>query len=165
MGEKIFKNVFTVSFYLACSVAICWMCKWNIKVIVGVALFWFILVFAYGAATLSDYIAYRKAIKDDKDEYDSDKSSGCQENRKGKNMSYSRFDTSIVGSHYNPSYLLSLSDEELAAEIKELDYWDYDLCRDLCYRADMLDEFMATEKDFDEELLQKAAEKLGVEIF
>lgn len=79
-------------------------------------------------------------------------------------MSYSRFDTSIVGSHYNPSYLLSLSDEELAAEIKELDYWDYDLCRDLCYRADMLDEFMATEEG-NEELLLKAAEKLGVEIF
>ena len=86
MGEKIFKNVFTVSFYIACSVAICWMCKWNIKVIVGVALFWFILVFAYGAATLSDYIAYRKVIKDDKNECDSDKSSGCQENRKEKTL-------------------------------------------------------------------------------
>ena len=55
-------------------------------------------------------------------------------------------------------------DEELAAEIKELGYWDHALCRDLCYRADMLDEFMATEEG-NEELLLKAAEKLGVEIF
>ena len=79
-------------------------------------------------------------------------------------MSYLRFDASTVGSHYNPAYLLSLSDKELAAEIKELGYWNHDLCRDLCYRASMLDEFMATEEG-NEELLLKAAEKLGVEIF
>lgn len=79
-------------------------------------------------------------------------------------MSYSRFE-GYFGYEYNPSYLVSLSDEELASEIKMLGYWHYDLCRDLCWRADMIDEFMASDDEgFDEELLHRAAEKLGVEI-
>lgn len=52
-------------------------------------------------------------------------------------MKNERFD-STVGCHYNPEYLCSLSDDELASEIRSLDSWDADLCRELCYRADLL---------------------------
>lgn len=69
-----------------------------------------------------------------------------------------------VGCHYNPEYICSLSDEELAAEIRSLDSWDADLCRDLCYRASLLDEWCDADADDAEKLIYAAAEKLGVEI-
>lgn len=57
---------------------------------------------------------------------------------------------------------------EVAAEINALDYWDLDLCIELCKLADMLEEFEATDdedsKESPEDVLYRAAEKLGVEI-
>lgn len=73
----------------------------------------------------------------------------------------SRFETHL-GWNYDPCYVSSLSDEELAAEIRESD-WDADLLRDLCWRADMIEEWIAAEDDF-ESIAFAAAEKLGVEI-
>lgn len=71
-----------------------------------------------------------------------------------------RFDNS-AGCHYSPEYLCSLSDDELAEEINNLDFWDSDLNRELCWRADMLDEWDASG---DESVIYAAGEKLGVEI-
>lgn len=57
---------------------------------------------------------------------------------------------------------------EVAAEINKLDYWDLDLCTELCELAGMLEEFEATDdedsKESPEDVLYRAAEKLGVEI-
>lgn len=77
-------------------------------------------------------------------------------------MKNERFD-STVGCHYSPEYLCSLSDDELAAEIRSLDSWDADLCRELCYRGDTLREFIKA-NDCDCPAIHEAAEKLGVEI-
>ncbi len=48
--------------------------------------------------------------------------------------------------------------------IAGLDSWDADLCRDLCYRANLLDEWCDADADDAEKLIYAAAEKLGVEI-
>ena len=56
-----------------------------------------------------------------------------------------------------------LSDEELAEEIRKSPEWDADLLRDLCYRADMVDEWEAAEDNF-ESVAFAAAEKLGLDI-
>lgn len=69
-----------------------------------------------------------------------------------------------TGCHISPAHLCGLSVEELAAEIRSLDSWDADLCRELCYRADLLDEWCEADADDTEKLIYKAAEKLGVEI-
>ena len=61
------------------------------------------------------------------------------------------------------TWVCGLSDEELADEIRKVPEWDADLLRDLCYRANMLDEWEAAEDDF-ESVAFAAAEKLGVEI-
>lgn len=68
-----------------------------------------------------------------------------------------------LGTNYDPAYICSLSDEELAKEIRELGEWDTDLLRDLCWRAGIIEEWEEAEDDF-EEVAFKAAEKLGVEI-
>ena len=68
-----------------------------------------------------------------------------------------------MGVNADPEWLCGLSDEELAEEIRKAQEWDADLLRDLCYRADMLDEWEAAEDDF-ENVAFAAAEKLGVEI-
>ena len=68
-----------------------------------------------------------------------------------------------LGTNYDPSYICSLSDEELAKEIRELGEWDTDLLRDLCWRAGIIEEWEEAEDNF-EEVAFKAAEKLGVEI-
>lgn len=68
-----------------------------------------------------------------------------------------------VGCHYNPEYLCNLSDEELAAEIRDLPEWDDDLLRELCYRGDTLDKYLEAEEP-DCPAIHEAAEKLGVEI-
>ena len=73
-----------------------------------------------------------------------------------------RFDMHL-GTNYDPAYICSLSDEELAKEIRELGEWDTDLLRDLCWRAGIIEEWEEAEDDF-EEVAFKAAEKLGVEI-
>ena len=76
-----------------------------------------------------------------------------------------RFDSS-VGIHYTPEFLCDLSDEELAAMLREEN--DGDLIRDLLWRADLLDEYEALE-DYEQDregwdIIYKAAEKLGVTI-
>ncbi len=75
-----------------------------------------------------------------------------------------RFDSS-VGIHYTPEFLCDLSDEELAAMLREEN--DGDLIRDLLWRADLLDEYEALE-DYEGregwDIIYKAAEKLGVAI-
>ena len=68
-----------------------------------------------------------------------------------------------LGTNYDPAYICSLSDEELAKEIRELGEWDIDLLRDLCWRADIIEEWDEAEDDF-EAVAYKAAEILGVEI-
>ena len=68
-----------------------------------------------------------------------------------------------LGTNYDPAYICSLSDEELAKEIRELGEWDPDLLRDLCWRADIIEEWDEAEDDF-EAVAYKAAEILGVEI-
>ena len=70
-----------------------------------------------------------------------------------------------TGCHYSPKYLCGLSDEELGSEIRSLDSWDVDLGRELCYRADLLDEWCKADADDTEKLIYTAAEKLGVELY
>ena len=67
-----------------------------------------------------------------------------------------------LGVNYDPKWLCSLSDEELAKEIRDLNEWDPDLLRDLCWRADIIEEWDEAEDDF-EAVAYKAAEILGVE--
>lgn len=68
-----------------------------------------------------------------------------------------------LGSNYDPIYLCELSDEDLAQKIRDLNEWDPDLLRDLCWRADIVDEWDAAGDDF-ESVAYRAAEILGVEI-
>ena len=68
-----------------------------------------------------------------------------------------------VGLNINPTWICMLSDEELAEEIRKSPEWEEDLLRDLCYRADMLDEWEAAGDDFDS-VAFAAAEKLGLDI-
>ena len=72
---------------------------------------------------------------------------------------------SHLGESYDPEYLCSLSDEELAEKIRSLPEWDVDLNRDLCWRAGMIEEWEAADGDSFEEVVQAAAEKLGVKIY
>lgn len=57
-----------------------------------------------------------------------------------------------------------LTTEELAQKIQRSGEWDCNLLRELCTRADMLDEWNAADGDSFESVAYKAAEKLGVEI-
>lgn len=73
-----------------------------------------------------------------------------------------RFNES-TGCHFNPEVLCDMTDEELAKAIRDLSYWDEDLVRDLCWRADIPDEeYNAAESP--EDIVYKAAEILHVEI-
>ena len=65
---------------------------------------------------------------------------------------------------------------EIAADIRKSDVWDYELCTELCKAADMEKEWeSASAGDYDwndpnhgpsfEEVVEAAAEKLGVEIY
>lgn len=73
---------------------------------------------------------------------------------------FERFSTT-PGCHY--ANLDELSLEELAAEIRSLPEWDADLLRELCWRADMIEEWDAAEDD-SESVAFAAAKKLGVKI-
>ena len=53
----------------------------------------------------------------------------------------------------------------VAEEIRNMDYWDPELCRRLCQLADMEQEWDAAGEDFSEAILEKAAEKLQVQIY
>ena len=63
------KNILTVIFCMAGSVAICWLCDWRTKVIAWMLIFWLIIAVGVAGATLSDYIEVRKRmIKEADDE-------------------------------------------------------------------------------------------------
>lgn len=57
-----------------------------------------------------------------------------------------------------------ITTEQLAERIRICDEWIPELVEELCYRADMLDEWREADPDDSEELIYAAAEKLGVEI-
>lgn len=78
-------------------------------------------------------------------------------------MMNERFDFSI-GDHYNSAWIAGLTDSELADEINALDCYDGDLMRDLCYRANLLDEYCEADSDTVMGICYKAAKILGVEI-
>ena len=65
---------------------------------------------------------------------------------------------------YRKEKRLMTNAEKIAAELRERDTWDPDLCRELCAEADMTDEWDAADGETFEAVVQKAAEKLGVEI-
>lgn len=79
-------------------------------------------------------------------------------------MTNTRFDDITSCGGYNHSYIAGLSDQELADKINELDCYEPSLMRDLCYRADMLDEYCDADGDTVFDICYAAAEKLGVEI-
>lgn len=57
---------------------------------------------------------------------------------------------------------------EIAADIRNLEFWDYDLCTELCEAAGLEEEWekASTEEDGNfEQVIERAAEKLGVEIY
>jgi len=53
---------------------------------------------------------------------------------------------------------------KIAADIRNQDTWDKDLCAELCEAADMAAEWEAASPEESEDVLFAAAEKLGVEI-
>lgn len=69
-----------------------------------------------------------------------------------------------LGAHYDQAYLASLTDEELAEEIRSLNTWDGDLLYDLCWRAGLGDEYLDAGPEGFEEVVFKAADKLGLAI-
>ena len=70
----------------------------------------------------------------------------------------------VLGAHYDQLHLASLTDEELAEEIRSLNTWDGDLLYDLCWRAGLGDEYLDAGPEEFEEVAFKAADKLGLEI-
>lgn len=76
---------------------------------------------------------------------------------------------SHLGCNYDPAHIAALSDEELAAKIRDSEGWDIDLLRDLVWRADdgensLGDEWEAADDKEFEAVAFKAAGILGVEI-
>lgn len=62
------KNILTIIFCMAGSVAICWLCSWNAKAIAWALLFWAVLAVSVAGATLSERIENRKAMIKEDDE-------------------------------------------------------------------------------------------------
>ena len=63
------KNILTVIFFVAGTVAICWLCDWMTKVIAWMLIFWVVIAVGVAGAMLSDYIEDRKRmIKEADDE-------------------------------------------------------------------------------------------------
>ena len=54
------KNILTIIFCMAGSVAICWLCDWKMKAIVWMLLFWAVLAVGVAGATLSEHIRAKK---------------------------------------------------------------------------------------------------------
>ena len=54
------KNILTIIFYMAGSVAICWLCDWKAKVIAWMLLFWVVIAAGVAGATLSEQIRAKK---------------------------------------------------------------------------------------------------------
>ena len=62
------KNILTIIFFMAGSVAICWLCDWKMKAIVWMLLFWAVLAVSVAGATLSERIENRKAMRKEVDD-------------------------------------------------------------------------------------------------
>lgn len=62
------KNILTIIFCMAGSVAICWLCDWKLKAKVWLLLFWLVLAVSVAGATLSERIENRKAMRKEDDE-------------------------------------------------------------------------------------------------
>lgn len=54
--------------------------------------------------------------------------------------------------------------EEIAREIRESDVWNPDLCRELCKLAGLAGEWEQADGENFENVVEAAAEKLGVDI-
>lgn len=54
---------------------------------------------------------------------------------------------------------------EIAQEIRAMDTWDMDLLRKLCVLANMEDEWDQADGEAFEEVVNKAAETFGVELY
>lgn len=65
---------------------------------------------------------------------------------------------------YRGEKRLMTNAEKIAAELREKDTWDPDLCRELCAEAGMEAEWDAADGETFESVVQAAADKLGVEI-
>lgn len=70
----------------------------------------------------------------------------------------------ILGIEDITENLGDITTEQLAERIRICDEWIPELVEELCYRANMLDEWREADPDDSEELIYTAAEKLGVEI-
>lgn len=77
-----------------------------------------------------------------------------------------RFDyMNEIGSYdYSPTKIAGMTDEELETEINHLDSWDFQLLYDLCWRADMIEEFEAANGTEFEAVAYAAAKKIGIKI-
>ena len=62
------KNILTIIFFMAGSVAICWLCDWKMKAIAWTLLFWAVLAVSVAGAMLSEQIENRKAMRKENDE-------------------------------------------------------------------------------------------------
>ena len=58
-----------------------------------------------------------------------------------------------------------LSDNELIEKFAQMDYYDPDLCALICERADLAERWARADGESFEAVVEKAAEKLGVEIY
>ena len=54
------KNILTIIFCMAGSVAICWLCDWRAKVIAWMLIFWVVIAVGVAGATLSEQIRAKK---------------------------------------------------------------------------------------------------------
>ena len=61
------KNILTIIFFMAGSVAICWLCDWRTKVIAWMLIFWVVIAVGVAGATLSERIENRKAMRKEAD--------------------------------------------------------------------------------------------------
>lgn len=83
-----------------------------------------------------------------------------------------RFRETIGGNYYSPEFICGLDDAELAKMIRENNEYDWDLIRDIVYRAYVVDDDFDEQADafddaeFDEsiKIAIRAAEILGVDV-
>lgn len=61
------KNILTIVFCMAGSVAICWLCDWRTKVISWMLIFWVVLAVGVAGATLGERIENQKAMRKEDD--------------------------------------------------------------------------------------------------
>ena len=54
------KNILTVIFFVAGTVAICWLCDWMTKVIAWMLIFWVVIAVSVAGATLGEQIRAKK---------------------------------------------------------------------------------------------------------